>query len=168
MNGRPEVVTALLNGGADVNAKDEYGQTALHLVLLELSGIAEGGSIVQILRKAGASYAIPDDEGKTPLALIQARLRVHASSRTLGTDHAAVAQPAALPVGASPIRFFSPVQSQPESFPAPVAETLLSMEADVDVQPVRVQGALAHAVQENKEADSAVSHLLHRGGGMNY
>ena len=62
-NTSPEVIRLLLKAGADVNAKDEYGNTPLHP--------AAAGStpeVISVLLKAGADVNAKDDEwGSTPL-----------------------------------------------------------------------------------------------------
>lgn len=62
INGNMEPLRALLDEGADVNFKTEYGRTAL------IWGVVEGNAqMVQLLLKAGASVNAVDDNGMSAL-----------------------------------------------------------------------------------------------------
>lgn len=65
---QPEILDALLNAGADPNARDAHGQTALAL----LGGIGsspEHEAAVQRLVESGADVNAPDGKGYLPLDL---------------------------------------------------------------------------------------------------
>jgi hypothetical protein len=63
-NGNQEMVVVLLNAGADVNAKNKFGGTAL-LMLREQAT----DEIVRTLITAGAKVNVKDAEGNTPLMI---------------------------------------------------------------------------------------------------
>jgi ankyrin repeat protein len=62
---RPEVVKALLNAGADVNAKDRLGDTALHEVAT--SSNVHASETARLLLDAGANVKARNKQGKTPI-----------------------------------------------------------------------------------------------------
>jgi len=57
-----DAVTSCIEGGGDVEARDSYGQTALHW-----AAKYESVKIVQLLLDAGANVDVQDDDGETPL-----------------------------------------------------------------------------------------------------
>jgi len=65
-NRNAAAITALVHAGADVNHRDEQGNTALHEAVR-----ADYAGIVQILLKYGADVSIENDEGITPQALAE-------------------------------------------------------------------------------------------------
>ena len=64
LEGRTETVKALLRKGADVNAKDDSGRTALMFAVINLHG-----QTVKVLLEHGADVNARDDDGATPLML---------------------------------------------------------------------------------------------------
>jgi len=58
----PEMITYLLDRGADVNAADEAGWTPLHFAARD-----QNARIVQMLLEHGAAVDRVDDSGSTPL-----------------------------------------------------------------------------------------------------
>jgi ankyrin repeat protein len=75
--GRGENATFLISQGADVNAKGRNGYTPLHVAVLgyapsqdQNSRIADREMICRLISR-GASPAIPDDRGETPLVLAE-------------------------------------------------------------------------------------------------
>ena len=65
-NAGVEVAAALLDAGADLEARDESGRTALHRAVLARN---DPVPIVSLLVRAGASVDVVDDDGRTPLHL---------------------------------------------------------------------------------------------------
>ena len=65
-----EVVKVLVEGGADVNATNRGGQTALH-------GATRAGrnTIVEFLAEHGAALDVKDKQGRTPLDVAQNPIR---------------------------------------------------------------------------------------------
>jgi ankyrin repeat protein len=64
MLGRNDIVKALIESGADVQKKGQFGYTALHAA-------AQGGhlDVVQALVRYGASVNCKNDDGDIPLIL---------------------------------------------------------------------------------------------------
>lgn len=58
----PKELEAAIRGGVDVNAKDQFGSTALHYAIVE-----KHVGIVSLLLANGADPAAQDGDGKTPL-----------------------------------------------------------------------------------------------------
>lgn len=72
MSGVPEVVQTILAGGADVNARDEKGHTALWSVFdaseyYDKERHADRGRVIHLLARAGANLNAQDDQGNTAL-----------------------------------------------------------------------------------------------------
>lgn len=59
---RPQILKARIEEGANLNEKDEYGQTPLHL-----AAIHKRTAMVHLLLKAGADPTLANAEGKTPI-----------------------------------------------------------------------------------------------------
>ena len=71
--GHPEIVEALLDGGADVNALDASGRSALHAAAqfgFEHNDSLRARRLFDALLKRGADINQADREGKTPLLLL--------------------------------------------------------------------------------------------------
>ena len=67
-NGKLDIVTALLDAGADVNAVTNDGKTALMAAASRSDG---GADIVELLLKRGAKRDCVDAEGKTARQMVQ-------------------------------------------------------------------------------------------------
>ena len=61
-NNNPSVITALLNAGADLTARNKDGRTPLHAA----AAFNENPAIITTLLDTGADPAARDDKGKTP------------------------------------------------------------------------------------------------------
>ena len=59
----PEEIEALLDAGADINARDRYGQTALHHHAVRGDATEQRLAIVDLLLDAGIDVLIEDDHG---------------------------------------------------------------------------------------------------------
>ena len=70
-----EIIELLLNSGADVNAKDNGGQTPLHGAARRGSDIPEvrrdTAEIAELLLNNGADVDAKNNEGKTPLHIAE-------------------------------------------------------------------------------------------------
>ena len=62
----PVVTEALLAAGANTELRDSFGNTALSKAVFESRG---NGSVIQILRRAGADPHAANSSGVTPLSL---------------------------------------------------------------------------------------------------
>ena len=60
-----EVISTCIKAGADVNARNEYGQTPLQLA----ATYTDSPAVITALIKAGANGAAANDHGKTPFDL---------------------------------------------------------------------------------------------------
>ena len=72
-----EAVTYLLNGGADVNAVNAAGQTALHG-----AAYMGGNTVVELLLRRGARLNVQDAQGQTPFRIAEGHLNVAAQGVT--------------------------------------------------------------------------------------
>jgi ankyrin repeat protein len=75
---RPDVMKALLDSGAAVNAVDMYGRTALHHLASSATspsarGAGSAASTVRILIAAGADPRVKDKKGQSVLDVLAAR-----------------------------------------------------------------------------------------------
>lgn len=66
--GDPELITLLLNNGANVKQKNNHGKTALHYVFYSLN-LNNPDDIIKLLIKHGADINAQDQKGETPLML---------------------------------------------------------------------------------------------------
>jgi ankyrin repeat protein len=77
----PGVTEALLAGGAQTELKDSFGNTSLSTAVFESRG---NGSVIQLLRRAGADPHAANSSGVTPLSL--ARTIANYNVRQFFTD----------------------------------------------------------------------------------
>jgi uncharacterized protein len=62
-----EAITLCLDRGADVNAVDQNGQTAVHLAVAQAED-----SVLRLLASRGANLSAKDKQGRTPIDLVRA------------------------------------------------------------------------------------------------
>ena len=77
----PGVTEALLAGGAQTELKDSFGNTSLSTAVFESRG---NGSVIQLLRRAGADPHAANSSGVTPISL--ARTIANYNVRQFFTD----------------------------------------------------------------------------------
>ena len=65
-NQNPDVITTLINAGADVNARNKYGSTPL----MYASGANQNPDVITTLINAGADVNARDKDGWTPLMYV--------------------------------------------------------------------------------------------------
>ena len=75
----PDQVRALLDAGGDVNARDEYGATPLHLQSIPPRPTAENLEIVEMLLEAGADLQAENEHGLPPWKYVRLRSSVASS-----------------------------------------------------------------------------------------
>ena len=63
LNKNPKVIMALIEAGADINAKDEDGRTSIHAAAFN----NDNPAIIKTLAEAGADINAKDENGVTPL-----------------------------------------------------------------------------------------------------
>jgi uncharacterized protein len=73
------IVSRLLAGGADVNARAAGGSTPLHIAAFH-----DDVGVVEALLAHGAAAEARDDEGRTPLAIAEAKAQTHVARRLRG------------------------------------------------------------------------------------
>ena len=66
-SGNANVVSALIKAGAEINATDKAGMTAL----MHAADSVDAAGVVEVLLKAGADPKIKDKKGRTALAIAQ-------------------------------------------------------------------------------------------------
>ena len=108
-NRYPAVIEALVRGGADLELRGRFGQTALHMAAMQ------NAAVFPVLLRLGADPAALDDEGKTPMDYAREngalqgleevrRLRGTPAASVRGSPPAAMAAGLALPSPVLPIR----------------------------------------------------------------
>lgn len=75
----PDQVQALLDAGADINARDDYGATPLHLQSITPRPTAENLEIVKTLVEAGADLKAENEQGLQPWKYVRLRSSVASS-----------------------------------------------------------------------------------------
>ena len=78
----PAMVAALLNTGAELEARDKRGWTPLHLA----AGFSKSSAVVMALLDAGADPKAWDEDGKTPWAHVQENDALKGTVRMNGPD----------------------------------------------------------------------------------
>ena len=75
--GNTDIVRALLNSGADVNAKAWFGRSPLHIAVERAEKEKENAEIVRMLLRSGASVNAKDERGLAPIhkAVIKAAVK---------------------------------------------------------------------------------------------
>ena len=81
LQGYSEVVEVLLRHGADPNQKDRLGNTAMHP-----AACTNHVPVVTLLLRAGTDLTTLDNNGRTPLQLAQAKLKI-IQRRGAKTEH---------------------------------------------------------------------------------
>ena len=66
MKGNLEMIRQLLSKGADINNRDEFQRTVLHLAMNRY-GENSSGDLIKLLINKGADLNILDHKGRTPL-----------------------------------------------------------------------------------------------------
>jgi ankyrin repeat protein len=69
VNGRPDLALEFINQGADVNAKDAFGNSPL--IWAARNGLADCSIIIQTLIKNGADFSAKNNEGKDALTVAE-------------------------------------------------------------------------------------------------
>lgn len=75
----PDQVRALLDAGGDVNARDEYGATPLHLQSIPPRPTAENLEIIEMLLEAGADLQAETEKGLPPWKFVRFQSSVASS-----------------------------------------------------------------------------------------
>lgn len=140
--GRPEIVLALIANGADIQARDEAGRTALHHAAL-----SSEPSVLAMLLDAGAQVDAVDDEGYTPLAWACAHGNLAATRLLL--SHRASAS------GAGRVPPLCAAAAATDDLPVMI-DVLLRARAPVDATDEQGRSALHHAAG-NGHAQAAKS-----------
>ena len=79
MANTPDQIRALLDAGGDVNARDDYGATPLHLQSISPRPTAENLEIVKMLLEAGADLQAENENGLPPWKYVRLRSSVASS-----------------------------------------------------------------------------------------
>ena len=81
-NGHEEMLSLLIAKGADVNARDEYGNTPLHRAVGP--SVARQSNVIEVLLDHDANPHIPNEDGRTPLQALEYMVSVLVPSRPIG------------------------------------------------------------------------------------